>query len=217
MDTLNRRATAWALILGTAVAAIGYLLVTVVAGGGNHADYTNPHWTGLYSVALAGNIILVAGLPAVVIANGARARRLTLVGVAGTYLALVMLNIGEGILEAYVKPYLIGHGGIPDSVAGFGAFQMVALIAIVVGLVCLGVAVIRARVLGWWIGALILAAIVPGVFPLPGGLAMVSDYLLFAALFAIGVKALRGPNSAAGAAGEQQAFTGGRPVADVVS
>lgn len=191
MNPLYQRAGALALIIGAAVAALGYLLVTAVAGGGDHADYANPHWTALYSIALAGNIILVAGLPVVLRANGDRTPRLTLIGVGGTYLALVMLNICEGILEAYVKPYLQSHGGIPSSVEGFDQFEMVALLAVLAGVTCLGIAVIRGKVLGWWIGVLLLVSVIPGIFPLPGGFAMVSDYLLFAALLAIGIHALR--------------------------
>lgn len=56
---------------------------------------------------------------------------------------------------------------------------------------CLGIAVIRGRVLGRWIGVLLLLSVIPEIFPLPGGFAMISDYLLFAARLAIGIHALR--------------------------
>jgi hypothetical protein len=145
----------------------------------------------LYSIALAGNIIIVAGLPVILTANGTGAPKLTLVGVIGLYLTLVMLNITEGSVEGYIKPYLARHRGIPaNAPAGLSQFEMVALLCLAVGLTCLGLALIRGRVLSWWVGALFIAPVVTGIAGLPGALALTSDYLAFAAMFTIGVKTL---------------------------
>ena len=51
----------------------------------------------------------------------------------GLFIALVMLNIGEGVIEAFVKPYMASHGGIPsDTPAGFGVFEAIALLGIAI-------------------------------------------------------------------------------------
>jgi hypothetical protein len=66
-------------------------------------------------------------------------------------------------------PYLASHGGVPDQMpAGLNAFEGVALLLFVVGSVCLAVAVFRARVLPWWVGAALLASL-GSVFLVHGG------------------------------------------------
>src|SRR5262249_41187883 len=109
--------------------------------------------------------------------------------------ALLMLNLGEGVIEGFVKPYLATHGGIPQTdPAGFAAWEAVALLCALVGLICLGAAVLRARVLPRWVGgALIASALLSfAVSGLPGPLAELGDDCLMAALIATGLHA-RGP------------------------
>ncbi len=182
-----QRLTGWSLIVGTVLATVGYL-----AAFSATTHFTGAGWQGLYSVALAGDVLIALGLPAIVLGHGERMPRLTLVGYVGIFATLAMLNIAEGTFEGYVKPYLATHGGIPaDAPGGFNGFEIVALLFLVVGLICLGIAVIRAHVFGWWVGALFIASPVLAFAGLPGGYALISDYLAFAALFAIGVRTLR--------------------------
>jgi hypothetical protein len=63
------------------------------------AHLTDPLWQLLYAIALAGNLLVVLGFPAVLIAQDGRFSRLTAVGYAGTLAALLMLNLGEGVIE----------------------------------------------------------------------------------------------------------------------
>ncbi|OKI56396.1 hypothetical protein [Micromonospora sp. CB01531] len=122
-----------------------------------------------------------------------RAPKLHIVGYTGVFAALVMLNIGEGTTEAFVKPYLAAHGGIPaQEPSGFAAFEGVALLALVVGSICLGIAILRARTLPWWIGAALIASCLIGALGLPGAWFLLPDGVFFAALFAVGTIALRG-------------------------
>jgi hypothetical protein len=186
--TLNlRRLAGWALITGTVVGAAGYLAAYALT-----TTVTDPLWTALYSVALAGDILIVFGLPAILTAHGDRLPRLTLVGYIGIFGTMVILNIAEGSFEAYVRPYLATHGGDPAAVpSGLFWFEGVGLLFLVVGLICLGIAVIRAKVFGWWVGALFIASPLTGFVGLSGGLALISDYLAFIALMVIGVKTVR--------------------------
>jgi hypothetical protein len=60
-----------------------------------------------------------------------------------------------------------------------------------VGLICLGIAVIRARVFPRWIGALFIVSPFVSVLGLPEPFAELSDYLAFIALITIGVQVVR--------------------------
>lgn len=191
MVSNRTRLAGWALIIGTVVATVGYLAANALTGSGD-ARFTNSLWTPLNSVAIAGDLIMVLGLPAILAVHGHRAAKLTLIGYIGLFATLVMLNVSEGCIEAYIKPYLVHHGGIPaDAPGGFAIFDDVALVMLLVGLICLGIAVIRARVLGWWVGALFIASPLLGFVGVSGPFALISDYLAFVAIFTIGVKVVR--------------------------
>lgn len=95
--------------------------------------------------------------------------------------------------EAFLTPYLLAHGGIPaDEPAGFAAFEGIALLALVVGSICLGIAMLRARTLPWWVGAAMILSCLVGALGLPGAWFLLPDGLFYATLFAIGVFAVRG-------------------------
>jgi hypothetical protein len=146
----------------------------------------------MYGVALAGNVLVVLGLPAILAVHGRASRRLTLVGYVGIFAPLAMLNVAETTIEAFLKPYLAPRGGFPDPIpAGLNAFEAVALVLLVVGAVCLAIAIFRARIMPVWVGVAVLLSVV-GAFLLHGGpVVFVSDYLLFAALFWFGLRAAR--------------------------
>ena len=103
-----------AFLIGGILTVAGYAAADLIAGSDGDARFSAPLFTPLYSIALAGDLLTVLGLPVILIAHGKRAYWLTTVGVIGMLLAIVMLNVGEGTTEAFVKPYLVTHGGIPD-------------------------------------------------------------------------------------------------------
>lgn len=190
---MNRtRLAGWALITGTIVAAMAYLAAGTLIHGHGDARYTSSLWTPLNGIAVAGNILIVLGLPVILAGQGKRAARLTLAGYLGLFAALVMLNVSEGCIEAFVKPYLARNGGVPaNPPTGWAVFEDIALVCLVVGLICLGIAVIRARVFPRWVGALLIASPLVAFLGLPGPLAELSDYLAFIALAAIGLQVVR--------------------------
>jgi hypothetical protein len=158
MTDQQRRLAGYALVAGGALAIAGYLAAGTLAGGSGDAHFTQPLFQPLYAIALAGAILTVLGMPAVLAVQDGRLPRLTAVGYAGLLAAIVMLNVGEGVIEGFVKPYLVTHGGIPHDPGGFAAFEVIALLCAVVGAVCLGVAILRAGRLPRWVGALLIAA-----------------------------------------------------------
>jgi hypothetical protein len=189
MTESQRRLAGSALMAGGALAILGYLAAGTLAGGSGDAHFTDPLWQPLYAIALAGTVLSILGFPAVLAAQAGRLPRLTAVGYAGTLAAVVMLNLGEGVIEGFVKPYLVTHGGIPDpEPAGFAAFEAVALLAALAGLISLGVAVLRAGVLPRWIGVLLVvsAPLSFAVGGLPAPLNVLGDDCLHLALIAIG-------------------------------
>jgi hypothetical protein len=181
-----------ALMAGCVVATLGFLGVSLTMHGPEDAWPSKALWQPMYGVALAGNLLVVLGLPAILAVHGRAARRLTLVGYVGIFAPLAMLNVAETTVEAFLEPYLASHGGVPaQTPAGLNAFEVVALLLLVVGAVCLAAAMFRARVLPMWVGVAVLLSVV-GAFFLHGGAAgFVSDYCLFAALFWVGVRAAR--------------------------
>lgn len=104
---------------------------------------------------------------------------------------LVILNIGEGTVEGFVKPYFAKHGGIPaQDLPGLTAYEIPALLVLLVGMVCLGIAVLRARALPRWVGVLFLVVPFLGAAGMQGAISLLPDYLLFLALLAVGVSQL---------------------------
>jgi hypothetical protein len=180
------------LMAGCVLAVLGFLGVSLAMTGSEASWPTHALWQPMYGVALAGNILVVLGLPAILAVHGHAFRRLTLAGYLGIAAPLVMLNVSETTIEAFIKPYLVTHGGLPaEQPAGLNAFVMTALVLLLVGAVCLAIAVFRARILPVWVGIAVLLSFV-GALVLPSGpMAFVADYLLFAALFVFGLRAAR--------------------------
>jgi hypothetical protein len=182
------RLAGMALVAGGILSIAGYVITGTVFGDGDDR-FTRSLWAPLYSIALVGAVLTVLGLPAILAAHRDRAARLTLVGYVGTLTTLLMLNVGEGVIEGFVKPYLVTHGGIPnEDPTALNVYFGVAFLFLIVGMVSLGMAVIRANVFPRWTGVLIIVAIPFGMFGsgLPGPLAELGDYLLFIPLIAIG-------------------------------
>ena len=207
MNVNTRRLAGWALIVGPIVAAAGYLAANLLAPGSGDEVFRYHQWPLFEGIALIGDVITALGLP-VILTFATRAPRLHIIGYAGIFAALVMLNVGEGTTEAFVKPYLATHGGIPtQEPTGFAAFEGVALLALVVGSICLGIGVLRARSLPWWIGVTLIVSCLLGAVGLPGAWFLLPDGLFFAALLAIGTFAVRGRPESTPAPVEQAALS----------
>lgn len=190
MHPTTTRLTSWALVVGSAVATAGYASAFAM-NGSSDARFLGSSWVALYTIALLGNVLVLLGLPAVVAAQAGRSPVLTRIGYLGMFVPLAILNIGEGTVEGFVKPYLAKHGGIPaDDLPGLLAFEAPALLVLIAGMVCLGIAVLRARTLPRWVGVLFLVVPFLGVAGMPGAVALLPDYLLFVALFTVGVTRL---------------------------
>jgi hypothetical protein len=191
MNATNARLTSWALVAGSLVATAGYASAFAANGSGDER-FSGSSWIPLYTIALLGNVIVLLGLPALVHAQRGRYPVLTRIGYAGVLVPLAVLNIGEGTIEGFVKPYLAAHGGIPaDDLPGLTAYEVPALLVMLVGMVCLGIAVLRGRVLPRWVGVLFLVVPFLGAAGLQGAVSLAPDYLLYVGLVTVGVTQLR--------------------------
>ena len=180
------------LMIGCVLATLGFLGVSLTMHGSENAWPSDALWQPMYGVALAGNLLVVLGLPAILAVHGRAFRRLTLVGYVGIFAGLAMLNVAETTIEAFVKPYLVTHGGLPtEQPAGLNAWGIAALALMLVGAVCLAVAVFRTRIMPVWVGIAVLLSVAGALFLPTGPMAFVSDYLVFAALFWFGFRAAR--------------------------
>jgi hypothetical protein len=181
---------------GCLLATLAFVGISLLESTGGPV-YTDPLWQPLYGVLLSGSVLVVLGLPAILAVHGRHSRKLTLVGYVGVAAPLIMLNVAETSIEAFVMPYLAHHGGVPaETPAGLNAFEGVALLLLIVGTICLAIAVFRARVVPLWVGIALIASLV-GAFVLHGGaIAFISDYCIFAALFCFGLYASRGADGA---------------------
>lgn len=190
MNPTNVRLTSWALVAGSIVASAGYASAFAMNGNGDQR-FAGSSWVALYTVALLGNVLVLLGLPAVAYAQAGLAPVLTRVGYAGLFVPLVVLNIGEGTVEGFVKPYLANHGGVPaNDLPGLTAYEIPALLVMLVGMVCLGIAVLRARALPRWIGVVFLVVPFLGAAGMQGAISLLPDYLLFLGLAAVGITQL---------------------------
>jgi hypothetical protein len=192
MNPTNVRLTSWALVVGSIVATAGYALAFAANGNGDER-FAGSSWVALYTVALFGNVLVLLGLPALVHAQSGRTPVLTRIGYVGVFVPLAILNIGEGSIEGFVKPYFADHSGIPSSdLPGLAVFEAPALLVMLVGMICLGIAVLRAHMLPRWVGVLFIVVPFLGAAGLQGAVSLAPDYLLFIGLFTVGVTQLRG-------------------------
>jgi hypothetical protein len=192
MHPTNVRLTSWALVAGSVVATAGYASAFALNGNGDQR-FSGSSWVALYTIALFGDVLVLLGLPVIFHAQSGHAPVLTRIGYAGILVPLAILNIGEGTVEGFVKPYLATHGGIPtDDLGGLTAFEVPALLVMLVGMVCLGIAVLRARTLPRWVAVLFIVVPFLGAAGLRGAVSLLPDYLLFLGLFTVGATQLRG-------------------------
>ncbi len=206
MHPVNARLTAWALVVGSVVATAGYASAFALNGSGDER-FGGSSWVTLYTIALLGNVIVLLGLPVLVHAQRGGAPVLTRIGYVGVLVPLAVLNIGEGTVEGFVKPYLAAHGGIPSAdLPGLALYELPALLVLLVGMVCLGVAVLRARALPRWVGILFLVVPFLGAAGLQGAVSLLPDYLLYLALFTVGLTQLRGARASEAGSADVEAW-----------
>jgi hypothetical protein len=170
---LNRLGGA-AVIIGSAVAAVALALTP--------QGFSNPLRPAASLAALGGAVLIVLGSTAVFRRVWERTFVLGLAAYVGMITAVLLFSVAAGAVEGTILPYLASHGGVPAKLpVALGGVEKFALLAQLVGTICLAVAILRRRPYPWWIGIVLLLSIPAGFLPFPIQL----DGILIFATFAI--------------------------------
>ena len=175
--TTLTRLSGLALIAAFALALTGGILHPVV-GGDSHAasSLVQPLFPTAHLLIFLGEICLLFGLPGLYASIAPRARLLGLFGFVLYFFANATLASFVSAYEAFIVPVLatdpatsalVAPGGAISSSAPFALLQEVGGLAYMLGLVMLGIAVLRSRVMPRWTGALMAVAPVFLLLPVP--------------------------------------------------
>jgi hypothetical protein len=165
--------------LGGAAVLIGSVVAGVALALTPHG-FSNPARPVASLTTLAGAVLIVLGSPVVFRRVWERSFVLGLAAYVGMITAVLLFSVAAGAVEGTILPYVASHGGVPDKLpAALGGLEKVALLAQLVGTVCLAVAILRRRPYPWWVGIVLLLSIPAGFLPIP---IQLDGILIFATL-----------------------------------
>jgi hypothetical protein len=167
--------------LGGAAVLIGSVVAGVALALTPHG-FTNPARPVASLTTLAGAVLIVLGSPVVFRRVWERSFVIGLAAYVGMITAVLLFSVAAGAVEGTILPYVANHGGVPDKLpVALGGLEKVALLAQLVGTICLAVAILRRRPYPWWLGIVLLLSIPAGFLPL----AIQLDGILIFAGFAV--------------------------------
>lgn len=160
------RASGIAIVLG---AALEELALVLSPGRGSGLErFANPVFTPQWELRFAGALLLIAGLPAIYSILSKRARRLGLFAVISTFLGIALVDVARFPLNGLAFPVLAAR---PESAVAIEAinravapFIWTGLVMNLLGIVALGVSVLRTGVLPRLAGAFLIVGIVVDFF-----------------------------------------------------
>ena len=173
LDRLSGLALMAAFVLSLA----GGLLHPIV-GHESHsaASISHPGFPVAHLLVFLGGAVLLIGLPGLYARIAPRAGILGLVGFALYFLANATIVQGFAAYEAFVAPVLaadratsgvLESDGALASSAPFALLQGLGGVALMLGMLLLGISIVRSRVFPAWAGALLAAAPVLLLVPVP--------------------------------------------------
>jgi hypothetical protein len=167
--------------LGGAAVLIGSVVAGVALALTPHG-FSDPLRPVASLTTLGAAVLIVLGSPVVFRRVWERSFVLGIAAYIGMITTVLLFQVAAGAVEGTILPYLANHGGVPDGLpAALGGLEKVALLAQLVGTICLAVAILRRRPYPWWLGIVILLSIPAGFLPFPIQL----DGILIFATFAI--------------------------------
>jgi hypothetical protein len=174
LDPRLNRLGGSAVLIGSVVAGVALALTP--------HGFSNPLRPVASLTTLGGAILIILGSPVVFRTVWERSFVFGLASYVGMITTLLLFSVAAGAVEGTILPYVASHGGVPDKLPGaLGGLEKVALLAQLVGTICLAVAIIRRRPYPWWLAIVILLSIPAGFLPFPIQL----DGILIFATFAI--------------------------------
>jgi hypothetical protein len=181
--------------MGGLALILGALLMSVSSwfrfSGQDLATGVQPFFATSWLITFVGGLFLLLGLPAMYVHQSHKAGKLGLIGFVMTFLGIAILEVGSAVLDG---------SGIPQAQvgAGFSNVFLVGFIALNLGLIIYGIAMLRARVYPRWAAALMIVG-VPAIFLL-GSIPLVGakpEVLIFLGLAWCGLVLVRGTKPSA--------------------
>jgi hypothetical protein len=167
--------------LGGATVLIGSVVAGVALALTPHG-FSNPLRPAASLTTLGGATLIVLGSPVVFRRVWERSFVLGLAAYVGMIVTLLLFSVAAGAVEGTILPYVASHGGVPDKLpVALGGLEKVALLAQLLGTICLAVAILWRRPYPWWLGIVLLLSIPAGFLPL----AIQLDGILIFAGFAV--------------------------------
>jgi len=171
-DTLYRLSRG-TLFFGALLSAVGYLLKPVV--GHDISFYFNPLYLPSSLLTFIGAVFMLMGLPGMYAHQAGQAGKLGMAGFTVAFVGLMILEVGTGLLYAFIPPLLASNpvtqflvsqpkgGGFEGQMgAAFLVFFLVGLLGSNIGGLLYGIANYRARVFPRGASILIFGGMVIG-------------------------------------------------------
>jgi hypothetical protein len=175
--TTLTRLSGLALMAALALALTGGILHPII-GGDSHAapSLAQPLFPTAHLLVFLGEVCLLFGLPGLYASIAPKTGLLGLLGFVLYFFANAILASFVTAYEAFIVPVLaadpttsalVAPGGAIPSSAPFAVLQGLGGLVYMLGLVVLGVAVFRSRVMPRWTGALMAASPIFLLLPVP--------------------------------------------------
>ena len=171
------RLSGLALIAAFALSLAGGLLHPIVGHEGHStASISHPGFPVAHLLVFLGGAFLLIGLPGLYARIAPRVGILGLLGFALYFLANATIVQGFAAHEAFVGPLLasdpatsgvLAPDGALASSTPFALLQGVGGVALMLGMLLLGISIVRSRIFPRWAGALLAAAPVLLLVPVP--------------------------------------------------
>ena len=178
LGTRLNRIGGGAVLIGSVVAGIGLALTP--------QGFSNPIRPIASLTTLSGAVLIVLGSPVVFRRVWERSFVLGLAAYVGMITAVLLFSVAAGAVEGTILPYVASHGGVPDKLPiALSGLEKIALLAQLVGTVCLAVAIIRRRPYPWWVGVVLLLSVPAGFLPVPiqlDGILIFAGFAIMAAM-----------------------------------
>ncbi len=195
------------LLVGALLAALGGLIAPRDLVDG--ARYLSPLYLPSSILKLFGSLMVLIGLPGMYAYQANRTGKLGLISFVMTFLGLLIVNVSIGALFTFIVPMLAanpatGSPGVLDWILqgraiGYSAYFLTGILLTILGLLLLGVAILRAKKFARGAGVLIIIGVLLGFGGgfLPWDIGLITEAigmpLVFLGLAGCGYTLLRTP------------------------
>jgi hypothetical protein len=165
--TTSYRLCGIALLVGSALSVVYYLIQGAFLTGNDPATMASPLSVGSSVIGFIGSVFVLLGLPGVYARQARRAGVLGLLGVLGIWYVTLMQGVIIPFTSVTFVPMLAAHPTtqflLMTQPPNWRPFFLVSFLCQVLAILFLGIATLRARVFPRWIGWLLIVTLVAGI------------------------------------------------------